>query len=165
MFPTDDNVATTDETTDVYRKRTSLLDDKTTFANHANSILAGHHSWFSYKAIQKREYGDSNYRSPDRFRYKAMGSLHMVQRFQLMSKLSNHDDGVNCLHFNTSGTHLLSGSADLNVCLWNWALQTVVTKFDSGHRNNVLQVRFLLPTNFIAKPDNILFVSRQNLCR
>lgn len=126
---------------------TLSLHDKGAATNRPNSdrptsVLASGHSWFSYKAVEKREHGASNYQSPELFCYKATGSLHMVQRFELMSKLEHPNGPVNCfLHFNASGTRLASGSDD-KVCLWDWASQKPLITFASGHDSDIYQVRF-----------------------
>lgn len=159
MFSTDDKVAKADEATEVEQEFTSSLKeslDKSAAAmstDNDTSSLHGRHLWSSCNAIRKRECGVSNYRSSDLFRYKAIGSLHMVQRFKIMIKLENdHGNSINCLHFNTSGTRLASGSDHLNICLWDWALQKQVLTFASGHSmNDIYQVRFLLSINFVAE--------------
>lgn len=68
------------------------------------------------------------------------GSLHSVQRLELMYKLQEHRGCVNALSFNTSGTKLASGSDDLRVVIWDWARGQPLLDFESGHRNNVFQV-------------------------
>jgi WD repeat-containing protein 42A len=71
------------------------------------------------------------------------GSVGLVRRFKLFSKLEEHNGCVNALHFNDSGTLLASGSDDLNVVVWRWAESKAFFKFDSGHRSNVFQCKFM----------------------
>lgn len=68
------------------------------------------------------------------------GSLHAVQRLELMYKLQEHRGCVNTLNFNSGGTRLASGSDDLRVVVWDWARGRPLLDFESGHRNNVFQV-------------------------
>jgi len=51
-----------------------------------------------------------------------------------------HNGCVNALHFNSSGTRLVSGSDDLNIIVWDWSLAKPLLNYDSGHRGNVFQV-------------------------
>jgi WD repeat-containing protein 42A len=74
------------------------------------------------------------------FQQRCYGSLHSVQRLELMYKLEAHHGCVNALHFNNSGTLLASGSDDLNIVVWDWPLGKFLVSYDSGHRSNVFQV-------------------------
>lgn len=74
------------------------------------------------------------------FQQRCYGSLHSVQRLELMYKLEAHHGCVNALHFNSSGTLLASGSDDLSIVVWDWALGKFLVFYDSGHRSNVFQV-------------------------
>ncbi|XP_078489109.1 DDB1- and CUL4-associated factor 8-like isoform X1 [Ciona intestinalis] len=76
---------------------------------------------------------------------KVCGSLAMTKRLELQWKLDKHDGCVNALHFNQSGTLLASGSDDLHVMLWDWKdkFADPVISYDSGHRSNVFQAKFL----------------------
>lgn len=69
------------------------------------------------------------------------GSLHAVERLELMYKMETHTGCVNALNFNTNGTRLASGSDDLDIVIWDWAIGEPVLKFQSGHMGNVFQVR------------------------
>ena len=72
-----------------------------------------------------------------------MGSLSLVRRLELAYKLEEHEGCVNSLHFNASGSLLASGSDDLKVVVWNWERRKKAFSFDTGHRSNVFQSKFL----------------------
>ncbi|XP_014662843.1 PREDICTED: DDB1- and CUL4-associated factor 8-like [Priapulus caudatus] len=101
------------------------------------------HRWFAYRELTQREYGFGHRYSPQLWGHRYGGSLHVVQRFELMYKLDNHRGCVNTVHFNSSGNWLASGSDDLNIIIWDWASNRPVVTYDSGHRNNVFQAKFL----------------------
>lgn len=98
------------------------------------------HTWSAPRSLRKREYG---HRPSEWFNRKVCGSLHMVQRLELMYKLENHAGCVNCLNFNSSGTRLASGSDDTNVTLWDWSTGQSILTFDTRHRLNVFQAKFM----------------------
>ncbi|GAB6027403.1 DDB1- and CUL4-associated factor 8 [Chamberlinius hualienensis] len=101
------------------------------------------HNWCVCPELFKRQYGVGNNFSNDLFRLKAYGSLHMVERLELMYKMKRHTGCVNALHFNSSGTRLVSGSDDLLVVIWDWTIGENVLVYESGHRSNVFQVKFM----------------------
>ena len=47
------------------------------------------------------------------------------------------------IFFSAAGNLLASGSDDLKVIIWDWSHQRPALVFDSGHRNNVFQAKFL----------------------
>lgn len=98
------------------------------------------HSWSPTNVLTARQYGYSSKYSPDLFRFNCYGSLHMVERLELMYKMKKHDGCVNALHFNSSGTKLVSGSDDLNVIIWDWTVAKPLLEYKSGHNTNVFQV-------------------------
>lgn len=67
----------------------------------------------------------------------------MVKRFELQFKMEKHEGCVNALHFNRIGTLLASGSDDLNIVIWNWIQNRPALIYDSGHRSNVFQAKFM----------------------
>ncbi|KAK2575348.1 hypothetical protein KPH14_012570 [Odynerus spinipes] len=71
------------------------------------------------------------------------GSLHVVQRLELMYKLNEHQGCVNTLHFNQKGNLLASGSDDLTIVIWDWAVGKKHLHFDSGHKSNLFQAKWL----------------------
>ncbi|XP_076325601.1 DDB1- and CUL4-associated factor 8-like isoform X2 [Tachypleus tridentatus] len=101
------------------------------------------HKWFICKEAVGRQYGSSNYYSNDLFRRHCGGSLHMVERLELMYMMNNHNGCVNSLHFNSTGTRLASGSDDLSVVLWDWTVSEAILKYKSGHKSNVFQAKFM----------------------
>jgi WD repeat-containing protein 42A len=44
------------------------------------------------------------------------------------------------LHFNDSGTKLVSGDDNGKIVVWNWAINRPQISFESGHVLNVFQV-------------------------
>ncbi|XP_023216103.1 DDB1- and CUL4-associated factor 8-like [Centruroides sculpturatus] len=101
------------------------------------------HKWNACKEVLNRQYGTSNRYINDLFRLRNYGSLYTVEHLQLFTKLACHEGCVNALHFNNTGNRLVSGSDDLNIVIWDWAKSTSVLSYESGHRNNVFQAKFL----------------------
>lgn len=77
------------------------------------------------------------------FRNRTYGSLFSVERLALLQKLNSHDGCVNSLHFNRSGNLLVSGSDDLNLIIWKWATNQAQLKYETGHRANIFQTKFV----------------------
>ncbi|KAJ8668846.1 hypothetical protein QAD02_000105 [Eretmocerus hayati] len=94
--------------------------------------------WSIPKDVVNRSIGLNNF-APRRF----YGSLHAVQRLELMYKLDIHDGCVNALGFNQSGKLLASASDDLCVAIWDWAIGKKRALLQSGHRSNVFQSKWL----------------------
>ncbi|XP_012270508.1 DDB1- and CUL4-associated factor 8 [Orussus abietinus] len=86
------------------------------------------------------------------FERRFYGSIHVVQHLELMYKLNKHQGCVNALDFNAKGNLLVSGSDDLKINIWDWAIGKDRYSFDSGHRNNIFQAKWmpLEPEYFIA---------------
>ncbi|GLH01088.1 Protein will die slowly [Gryllus bimaculatus] len=102
------------------------------------------HKWFVMQEVVNRQRGvTTRHQGPQLFQQRCYGSLHVVQRLELMYKLEAFHGCVNALHFNSSGTLLASGSDDLTIVVWDWPLGKMVVMYDSGHRSNVFQVKFL----------------------
>nr|CAB3236306.1 DDB1- and CUL4-associated factor 8-like [Phallusia mammillata] len=97
--------------------------------------------WRAVKELRQRQCSSWNQFWP----YKVCGCRGMVKRFELHQELEKHEGCVNALHFNQSGTLLASGSDDLNIMLWDWTIKNgkPLISFDSGHRSNVFQAKFL----------------------
>ncbi|XP_036160129.1 DDB1- and CUL4-associated factor 8-like [Myotis myotis] len=94
--------------------------------------------WQVLTALRDRQLGSSA-----RFVYEACGARAFVQRFRLQYGLEGHSGCVNSVHFNQRGTWLASGSDDLTAIIWDWVRQRPVMAFNTGHRNNVFQAKFL----------------------
>ncbi|XP_012612326.2 DDB1- and CUL4-associated factor 8-like isoform X1 [Microcebus murinus] len=94
--------------------------------------------WQVLTALRQRQLGSST-----RFVYEACGARAFVQRFHLQYGLEGHAGCVNTVHFNQRGTWLASSSDDLKVIVWDWMRQRAVLDFESGHKNNVFQAKFL----------------------
>lgn len=102
------------------------------------------YKWLVWRELMKREYGRrTSVNSFDPFRVDCYGSKRMVERLELMYKMKAHEGCVNALHFNSNGTRLASGSDDLCVVVWDWTISEPVLKYDSGHRSNVFQAKFM----------------------
>ncbi|XP_043915183.1 DDB1- and CUL4-associated factor 8 [Protopterus annectens] len=95
-------------------------------------------SWYSILALRERQLGRGLH-----FIYDACGSRSFVQRFKMQYSLEKHNGCVNTLHFNQHGTWLASGSDDLKVVIWDWVYRRPALEFDSGHKSNVFQAKFL----------------------
>ncbi|XP_033838463.1 DDB1- and CUL4-associated factor 8 [Periophthalmus magnuspinnatus] len=95
--------------------------------------------WRAVPSIRSREIG----RDAGQFVRRVCGARGLVQRLELQGRLERHAGCVNTLHFNPSGTRLASGSDDLRVIIWDWAVKRAELEFDSGHKSNVFQAKFL----------------------
>lgn len=111
------------------------------------------HRWSAPKSFIFRQFGESSKYAPDLFRYKCYGSLHMVQRLELMYKMKKHDGCVNTLHFNPSGTRLITGSDDLDIVMWDWTTSEPLFDYNSGHSSNVFQVSEVFIDKICIKAD------------
>lgn len=92
--------------------------------------------WRAVPSLLSREIG----RDSHQFVRRVCGARGLVQRLELQGRLERHTGCVNTLHFNPTGTRLASGSDDLRVVIWDWAIRHAVLEFDSGHKSNVFQV-------------------------
>lgn len=61
----------------------------------------------------------------------------------LSHKLEKHHGCVNCLNFNKAGNHLVTGSDDLQVIVWNWAKNKPIVIQPTGHHTNIFQSKFI----------------------
>uniref|UniRef100_A0A674NBH3 DDB1 and CUL4 associated factor 8 n=1 Tax=Takifugu rubripes TaxID=31033 RepID=A0A674NBH3_TAKRU len=95
--------------------------------------------WRAVPSLLSREIG----RDSHQFARRVCGARGLVQRLELQGRLERHTGCVNTLHFNPTGTRLASGSDDLRVVIWDWAIRHAVLEFDSGHKSNVFQAKFL----------------------
>lgn len=93
--------------------------------------------WRAVPSLRSREIG----RDSQQFVRRVCGARGLVQRLELQGRLEKHTGCVNTLHFNPSGTRLASGSDDLRVVIWDWAVRRAELEFDSGHKSNVFQVQ------------------------
>ncbi|XP_005093046.1 DDB1- and CUL4-associated factor 8 [Aplysia californica] len=100
-------------------------------------------NWFVLPELRRREYGFSRRESLMSFNEKLQGSLEMVKRLVMVEQMKCHEGCVNALTFNRIGTLLASGSDDLNIVLWNWQRGRPSLIYDSGHRSNVFQAKFM----------------------
>ncbi|XP_015834612.2 DDB1- and CUL4-associated factor 8 isoform X2 [Tribolium castaneum] len=102
------------------------------------------HKWFVLKEVDQRQLGYSaKLQSRELFQRRCYGSLHCVQRLELMYKLEEHAGCVNSLNFHPDGTLLASGADDLKVVVWDWKLGKTLLKYKTKHRANVFQSKFL----------------------
>ena len=61
----------------------------------------------------------------------------------MYKSLKYHEGCVNSLNFNRIGTLLCSGSDDYQICIYDWARSRSILNFDSGHKSNVFQSKFI----------------------
>lgn len=102
------------------------------------------HNWFMIPEVTNRQLGTSSkYHGNELFQRRCYGSLHCVQRLELMHRLDKHEGCVNCLNFHPDGSLLASGSDDLKVVLWDWHNGKDLLQFETKHRGNVFQCKFL----------------------
>lgn len=101
-------------------------------------------NWFPVQEIMKRQLGYRlNSQSSILFQRRCYGSLHCAKRLQLFRKLEKHRGCVNCLNFHHDGSMLASGSDDLQIIIWDWKRGKPLISFDSKHKENVFQCKFL----------------------
>ncbi|KAB1226114.1 DDB1- and CUL4-associated factor 8 [Morella rubra] len=67
----------------------------------------------------------------------------LIRKINLYGHLNGHEGGVFALQFNSTGDLLVSGSADKQVILWNWANKTKCLSYPSGHSRSVFQTRIM----------------------
>lgn len=102
------------------------------------------HNWFIIPEIQSRQFGTSaNRQSSAQFQQRCYGSLHCVERLELMYKLDKHTGCVNSINFHPNGTLLASGSDDLEIVIWDWKMGNPLMSYESKHRSNVFQSKFM----------------------
>ncbi|XP_068203156.1 DDB1- and CUL4-associated factor 8-like isoform X3 [Palaemon carinicauda] len=102
-----------------------------------------HHWNFVDQVVQRQFGGRARYQSSILFSHHYYDSLHVPKRLELMYKMEFHRGCVNALSFNSCGSRLASGSDDFHIAIWDWAREKAVTTFNSHHRNNVFQSKFL----------------------
>ncbi|XP_066537161.1 DDB1- and CUL4-associated factor 8 [Hoplias malabaricus] len=95
--------------------------------------------WRAVPSLRAREIGKNS----AQFVRRVCGSRSFVQRLELQGRLERHSGCVNTLHFNPSGSRLASGSDDLRVIIWDWARRRPELEFETGHKSNVFQAKFL----------------------
>ncbi|XP_074042363.1 DDB1- and CUL4-associated factor 8 isoform X1 [Leptinotarsa decemlineata] len=99
------------------------------------SISPPNHNWFSVHEVVNRQIGvRRNLRYPGSFQKRFHGSLHSVQRLELMHQLREHRNPIRSLNFNRTGAILSSMSQDGTVVIWDWNLKKCLHKYHSGHK-------------------------------
>ncbi|WOK92865.1 DDB1- and CUL4-associated factor 8 [Canna indica] len=81
--------------------------------------------------------------SPRTFADRARASEDLIFRLGIDRRLNKHQGCVNTVSLNADGNTLISGSDDRMIILWDWEVGTARMSFDSGHKNNVFQARFM----------------------
>jgi len=71
-------------------------------------------------------------------------SVVAVQKLKLSKQLKGHKGCVNSLHFSKTGSLLVSGSDDCNICIWDWSKGKLVFQFQTPHERNIFQVGMFL---------------------
>ncbi|XP_022691611.1 DDB1- and CUL4-associated factor 8-like isoform X2 [Varroa jacobsoni] len=104
------------------------------------------HKWNAVVEMDRR----GTYGNPGVFRNRCYGSLRSVERLELMAKLDGHWGCVNSVSFCPEGHLLASGSDDLHCMIWEWQRNRALLVFETGHRSNVFQSKFLPNRNNTA---------------
>uniref|UniRef100_A0A2C9LR36 Uncharacterized protein n=1 Tax=Biomphalaria glabrata TaxID=6526 RepID=A0A2C9LR36_BIOGL len=145
-FSSDDSDSTVDDDNETNADKNTDDDEDRTESDEVRIALESLFSktnpkpnWFAVPELRKREYGYN----PSCFMEKVQGSLSMVKRLVRVESMKAHEGCVNALSFNRIGTLLASGSDDLNIVLWNWQRARPSLIYDSGHRSNVFQAKFM----------------------
>jgi len=97
--------------------------------------------WSLTDELYNREIG--NYKNSAMWSNKFYQSLVAVQKLRLSKQLKKHRGCVNALDFNKSGDLLVSGSDDRKICLWDWSRGRCLCKYDTPHKRNIFQTKFL----------------------
>ncbi|RUS86044.1 hypothetical protein EGW08_006198 [Elysia chlorotica] len=100
-------------------------------------------NWFALRELRQREYCSADRLASSWFRDRVQSSLHMVRKLVTVERMTAHEGCVNALSFNRIGTLLASGSDDLDIVLWNWQKARPSVSYNSGHRSNVFQAKFM----------------------
>ena len=79
--------------------------------------------------------------SPSSFRGRHDAHPSTVSRLGLSATLEGHRGCVNCLHWNTSGSRVLSGSDDVKLRLWDPYAKKEVAKVDTRHTGNIFSAK------------------------
>ncbi|XP_055913497.1 DDB1- and CUL4-associated factor 8-like [Eupeodes corollae] len=77
------------------------------------------------------------------FQSRFYGSRHVVEKMKLLHSMHKHSGCVNCLNFNRSGNLLCTGSDDMRVIVWDWAMNKTKFQYKSGHQANIFQTKFI----------------------
>ncbi len=93
--------------------------------------------------LETQIFYDQQMQSSREYINKALSNLNLVRRLKQSHRLVEHDGCVNALNFNQTGTLMLSGSDDYRVCIWDWNKSNVVLQYESGHKSNVFQTKFV----------------------
>ncbi|XP_052177374.1 uncharacterized protein LOC127791499 [Diospyros lotus] len=97
-------------------------------------------SEFGYLEIFRREMGLSH---PQTFSRRMSASEVLVKKIDFYGKLNGHEGCVNTIQFNSFGDILVSGSDDQQVMFWNWETKQLKFSYDSGHSDNIFQVKIM----------------------
>ncbi|XP_077985524.1 DDB1- and CUL4-associated factor 8-like [Glandiceps talaboti] len=97
--------------------------------------------WNPLSYIQGRELGHG--KNIYSYNWRAGASVGFVERLKRQHTLDYHQGCVNTLHFNQNGNLLATGSDDLEIVLWEWARNKPSLIYQSGHKSNVFQAKFM----------------------
>lgn len=139
-----DNQSSNDSESDVDLNSNPFDDDDNDADADVLNKNQPNHNWFIVPELFQRQLGyNVRKQEPSLFQRRCYGSLHCVKRLELMYKMESHRGCVNSLNFHPTGKYLASGSDDLNVVIWDWQNGKPLLVFDTKHRSNVFQSRFL----------------------
>jgi WD repeat-containing protein 42A len=97
-----------------------------------------------YRTLKYREVGEIY---PPLFTQQIYSSEQLVSRLSKYGTLTAHRGCVNTVQFTSSGDHLLSGSDDRKIIIWDWARKKPKFSYSSGHHGNVFQAKPMPFTN------------------
>ncbi|XP_047307937.1 DDB1- and CUL4-associated factor 8 [Impatiens glandulifera] len=95
---------------------------------------------YGFLELFRREMGLSRPRDSVR---RISASEALVKQIDLFGKLEGHRGCVNAIMFNSTGDLLASGSDDQLVKLWKWETKKLELSYDSGHLDNIFQVKIM----------------------
>lgn len=81
------------------------------------------------------------------FFYLFTDSLHFVQRFTVEKVLENHRGCVNSIHWNDSGSLLLTAGDDKHIVITNPFSYEILVDYKTRHKTNIFCAKFLPTTN------------------
>ncbi|XP_076961128.1 uncharacterized protein LOC143637682 [Bidens hawaiensis] len=108
--------------------------------NNNNILRCSQQHYHEILEVFNRQIG---FYSPNKFSRRISSSQAVVKRLDLAGKLIGHEGCVNTIEFNHCGDHLVSGSDDRRVMIWNVATRSLLLSFASGHVDNIFQTRFM----------------------
>ncbi|KAI9598176.1 WD40-repeat-containing domain protein [Syncephalis fuscata] len=99
-----------------------------------------------FRYLDKRElFGPGGH--PIQFISNVYSAGSLVRRLEKTTELIGHSGCVNALSWSETGRHLLSGSDDAQLCIWDASDYSLVCKIATGHRANIFSAKFMPQTS------------------